>query len=83
MLFTVHEVGKKHRMERLLRQSRITSTNVAYVREFFGNCPPNVLLIPCVVNNYNHLMEEVALADQLCAHIKWHQDENGSVYFSG
>ena len=64
MLSTVHELGNNHKIERLRRRLRLTSTNGPRARKVFGECGTKVLPIPTIVDEYNHHMGWVDIADQ-------------------
>lgn len=66
MLSTIHQInGNENRIKRIQRQSRETSTNAAKVRAIFGNSSKKSLPIPIVIDDYNHFMGGVDIADQL------------------
>ena len=66
MLSTIHKInGNENRIERVRRQPRETSTNATKVREVFGAASKKSLPIPIVIDDYNHFMGEVDIADQL------------------
>ena len=62
LLTTVHYWNEYTLSER--RKPRTTSTNAALARKVFGNQERKTLPIPKVVNDYNHHMNSVDLADQ-------------------
>jgi hypothetical protein len=49
---------------RELRKPRTTTTNAAIVKQVFGDSECKALFIPTVVDDYNHDMNGVDLADQ-------------------
>src|SRR6185312_3997359 len=66
MLTTIHEItGNENRVERVRRRPRETSTNATKVRAVFGTASKKALPIPCIIDNYNHHMGGVDIADQL------------------
>ncbi|CAG8805876.1 2702_t:CDS:2, partial [Cetraspora pellucida] len=66
MLTTIHEVtGDECRIERVRRQPREISTNVTKVRAVFGTASKKALPISRVIDDYNHHMGGVDIADQL------------------
>jgi len=66
MLSTIHKIdGNENRIERVRRRPRVTSTNATKVREIFGNASKKSLPIPIVIDDYNHFMGRVDIADQL------------------
>jgi hypothetical protein len=66
MLTTIHEINEpQHRIQRLRRRPRITSANATKVRNIFGDEVRKELPIPIVVDDYNHFMGSVDIADQL------------------
>lgn len=66
MLSTIHQInGDENRIERIRRQSRETSTNANKVRAIFGSLSKKSLPIPIVIDDYNHFMGGVDIADQL------------------
>ena len=69
MLTTVHRLdGADARIERDRRRPRDTSTNAARVREVFGNQSRRKIPIPKMIDDYNHYMGGVDIADQLRAY---------------
>jgi hypothetical protein len=66
MLSTIHQVnGDENRIERVRRRPRETSTNATKVRAIFGTASKKSLPIPVVIDDYNHFMGGVDIADQL------------------
>ncbi|CAG8794674.1 14219_t:CDS:2, partial [Dentiscutata erythropus] len=66
MLTTIHEItGEESRVERERRRPRTTSTNANKVRSVFGDASKKILPIPAVIDDYNHHMDGVDIADQL------------------
>jgi Transposase IS4 len=66
MLSTIHQIDEdENRIERIRRRPRETSTNAAKVRAVFGNSSKKSLPIPIVIDDYNHFMGGVDIADQL------------------
>ena len=65
MLSTIHEINGNNRIERIRRRPRETSTNAVKVRSIFGTASKKALPIPCVIDDYNHFMGGVDIADQL------------------
>src|SRR5581483_6156183 len=57
--------GNENRIERNRRRPRETSTNATKVRAVFGNASKKFLPIPVVIDDYNHFMGGVDIADQL------------------
>jgi hypothetical protein len=69
MLTTIHRLGGEDwTMQRKRRRPRETSTNAATVRRVFGDQPTMVLGIPKIIDDYNHKMNGVDIADQLRAY---------------
>src|SRR5215213_743385 len=66
MLSTIHQIhGSENRIERNRRRPRETSTNATKVRAVFGNASKKSLPIPVVIDDYNHFIGGVDIADQL------------------
>ncbi|GES85239.1 hypothetical protein RCL_jg18055.t1 [Rhizophagus clarus] len=67
MLLTIHQIdnGNENWIERIRRRPRETSTNAVKVRAVFGTASKKSLPIPVVIDDYNHFMGEVDIADQL------------------
>ncbi|GBB93461.1 hypothetical protein RclHR1_02180003 [Rhizophagus clarus] len=67
MLLTIHQIdnGNENRIERIRRRPRETSTNAVKVRAVFGTASKKSLPIPVVIDDYNHFMGGVDIADQL------------------
>ncbi|CAG8594768.1 12855_t:CDS:2, partial [Ambispora leptoticha] len=66
MLSTIHGlVGEEWEVIQERRRPRQTSTNAAKVREMFGSESKKRLKIFKIVDDYNHYMNSVDLADQL------------------
>jgi hypothetical protein len=66
MLSIIHQInGDENRIERIRRRPRETSTNATKVRAIFGNASKKSLPIPIVIDDYNHFMGGVDIADQL------------------
>jgi len=66
MLSTIHQInGDENRIERIRRRPRETSTNANKVRAIFGSLSKKSLPIPIVIDDYNHFMGGVDIADQL------------------
>ena len=66
MLSTIHKInGNENRIERIRRRLRETSTNATKVREVFGTISKKSLPIPIVIDDYNHFMGGMDIADQL------------------
>jgi hypothetical protein len=61
---TVHNVGEYHTIIRSRRRPQITSTNGPLVRKVFGSEPRKNLPIPIFIDDYNHFMGGVDIADQ-------------------
>ena len=53
----------KDKIIRLRRRPKKTSTNAALVRPIFGDLVCKALLIPTVIDAYNHYMNGVDLAN--------------------
>ena len=62
---TVHCAGTEHSITRSRRRPQITSTNGALVRKVFGEDVRKDLPIPLFIDDYNHFMGGVDIADQL------------------
>jgi hypothetical protein len=67
MLSTLHEInnGLKNRINRERRRPRINKTNSSTINKVFGNQPKKILPIPKIIDDYNHYMGGVDIADQL------------------
>ena len=67
MLSTIHQIdnGNENRIERVRRRPRETSTNAVKVRAVFGTLSKKALPIPGIIDDYNHFMGGVDIADQL------------------
>ncbi|CAB5337296.1 unnamed protein product [Rhizophagus irregularis] len=67
MLSTIHQIdnGNENRIERIRHRPRETSTNAVKVRAVFGTASKKSLPIPVVIDDYNHFMGGVDIADQL------------------
>jgi len=66
MLTTIHEiVGEEWKIIRNRRRPRETSSNASTVHRVFGNASRKELSIPKVIDDYNHYMGGVDIADQL------------------
>ncbi|CAB4385768.1 unnamed protein product [Rhizophagus irregularis] len=67
MLSTIHQIynGNENQIERIRRRPRETSTNAVNVRAVFGTASKKSLPIPIVIDDYNHFMGGVDIADQL------------------
>ncbi|GBB97601.1 hypothetical protein RclHR1_03010004 [Rhizophagus clarus] len=67
MLSTIHQIDNKNEnwIERVRRRPRETSTNAAKVRAIFGTLSKKTLPIPVIIDDYNHFMGGVDIADQL------------------
>ena len=64
MLSTIHEInGDENHIERVQHRPRETSTNAAKVQEVFETASKKSLPIPIIINNYNHFMGGVDIAD--------------------
>src|SRR5438477_55219 len=55
----------QNQIERIRHRPRETSTNAAKVRAIFGHASKKSLPIPVVIDDYNHFMGGVDIADQL------------------
>ena len=66
MLTTIHEInGPQYHIERFRRRPRITNANAIKIQNVFGNDFKKKLPIPIVIDDYNHFMKGVDIADQL------------------
>jgi hypothetical protein len=66
MLSTIHGItGEEWEVERERRRPRETSTNATKVRAVFGSESKKNLKIPRIIDDYNHFMNGVDIADQL------------------
>jgi len=67
MLLTIHQIDNEseNRIERMWHQSRETSINTVKVWEIFGTASKKSLPIPIVIDDYNHFIGGVNIADQL------------------
>ena len=67
MLSTIHTIeGEESKVHREHRKPRETSSNSQKVRSVFGNIIRKTLPIPKIIDDYNHHMGGVDIADQLC-----------------
>ena len=65
-LTTIHDIkGDAWQIERDRKKPRITLPNAERVRETFGDNHRQLLKIPVMINDYNHHMGGVDIADQL------------------
>src|SRR5262249_10838945 len=65
MLTTVHElIGPGWKIERERRRAKINQTNKARVQETWGDSYKKKVAIPKVIDDYNHHMGGVDIADQ-------------------
>ncbi|CAG8645651.1 11423_t:CDS:2, partial [Dentiscutata erythropus] len=66
MLTTIHKIDRQDcKIKRNRRKLRETSTNYKNIRSVFGDEVRKVISIPVAVDNYNHHMGGVDIADQL------------------
>jgi hypothetical protein len=65
---TVHKAGEEHTIIRSRRRPQLTSTNGPLVRKVFGNESRKNLPIPVFIDDYNHFMGGVDIADQFRAY---------------
>ena len=65
MLSNIHPVGPGYTVVRNRRRPRETATNAKKVRKVLGSSARKELAIPLVVDDYNHHMGGVDIADQL------------------
>ncbi|GET00680.1 piggyBac transposable element-derived protein 4-like isoform X1 [Rhizophagus clarus] len=67
MLSTLHEInnGLKNRINRERRYPRINKTNSSTIKKVFSDQPKKILPIPKIIDDYNHYMGGVDIADQL------------------
>jgi hypothetical protein len=66
MLTTIHEItGPNSKVAKIRRRPRITNTNRRAVAEVFGDQSKKLMDIPIVIDDYNHKMNGVDIADQL------------------
>jgi hypothetical protein len=65
---TVHQAGEEHTIVRSRRRPQATSTNGPLVRKVFGEDVRKDLEIPLFIDDYNHFMGGVDIADQLRAY---------------
>ena len=63
MVSTVHEVGAQINRNRTRPGQK--TTNAKSAGEFFGDDWEKDMPIPCCIDDYNHYMEGVDIADQL------------------
>ena len=64
MLSTVY-TNNNQTIERNRRRPKATSTSAKTSRQPFGDCSRKMLAIPVIVDDYNHYMGAVDIADQL------------------
>jgi hypothetical protein len=62
---TVHKAREEHTIIQYRQRPLITSTNGPLVQKVFGNKTQKDLLIPTFINNYNHFIKGVDIANQL------------------
>jgi hypothetical protein len=62
----------ENRINRLRRRPRLTSTNAVKVRRVFDNETKKLLPIPKIIDDYNHHMGGVDIADQLRSYYSVH-----------
>ena len=65
MLTTIHNIGEEWTVTRERRRPRETSSNANTVCRVFGNLSRKALDIPKIIDDYNHYMGGVDIADQL------------------
>ena len=66
MLTTIHNIGEEWTVTREHHhRPRETSSNANTVRQVFGNLSRKILEIPKIIDDYNHQMGGVDIADQL------------------
>jgi len=66
MLSTIHIIeGEESKVHKERRKPRETSSNSQKVRSVFGNATHKTLSIPKMIDDYNHHMGGVDIADQL------------------
>ena len=65
---TVHKAGEEHTIIRSRRRPQLTSTNRPLVRKVFGNESRKNLPIPVFIDDYNHFIGGVDIADQFRAY---------------
>jgi hypothetical protein len=63
ILSTVHDIESQQ--ERLRKRTGKNSTNAKKAREAFGNLQENEMMIPLCIDDYNHNMGGVDIADQM------------------
>lgn len=76
MLFFVQKIGDQFRVARVLRCSRLTSTNRSRVPAVFAEPSTKLLPIPQVIDGYNHNISRVVIADRL--HSVYHHITNAN-----
>ena len=64
MLTTIHGLGDQWKIERNRRRPRITNVNKARVQDTWGTSPRKIVAIPKIIDDYNHYMGGVDIADQ-------------------
>jgi hypothetical protein len=66
MLSTIHEIdnGLQNRIIRERRRPRINTTNSSTIKRVFGDNSKKELPIPKIIDDYNHFMGGVDIADQ-------------------
>ncbi len=66
MFSTIHKInGNENRIERVRHRPREISTNATKVWKVFGAASKKSLPIPIIIDDYNHFMGRVDIADQL------------------
>ena len=65
MLTTIHSLGEDWQITKNRRRPRQTGLNAGHVEEIFGEDGQRELKIPCMIDDYNHHMGGVDIADQL------------------
>ena len=66
MLLTIYKINEnENRIERIWHRLQETSTNVTKVRKVFGTASKKFLSIPIIIDDYNHFMGGMDIANQL------------------
>jgi hypothetical protein len=65
---TVYKAGEEQTIIRSRRRPQTISTNTSLIQKVFSNKSRKSLPIPTFINNYNHFIGGIDIADQLRAY---------------